>query len=342
MASSLEISTSFPQQDIAAANKSRDPITPLSSSSSDTNLPRSSVVSKTTLVSEKESSIASTTRTPHHVTVAPGVVDLESSTIPSFLTTSQPVLSKKKKRKRKANITEEKCKKNHPRGVFPGGVQPHSIVVVVDECVPYFNSKLVKAKGHTVISGCNLSVLDYIDLVNAHKQSFEEGTLFVIVPWFAFFLKNLQLLPSQLENSLSDADHSATNEPETLKDAQGKKRYISDNGSWTDSSTLLDIIKDFQHELDSQEVATLSSKNAINFSLNSSKGSKETKFSYARRVLAQRLFYSALLLRSTLRASFDNSDVVFCGFPVHAMNSSGAHKLFSDIPVSRNIQYFVS
>jgi hypothetical protein len=97
---------------------------------------------------------------------------------------------------------------------------------------------------------------------------------------------------------------------------------------------LLNLAKDFQTQLHPQDLSTLTSTNSTSSWKNSGRPGSDGDVPYARRVLMQHILSSALLLRNVVRSSHDNSEVVFCGFPVHVMSPSGASRLFKEIPVS--------
>ena len=204
-----------------------------------------------------------------------------------------------------------------PRGVFPEGVQPQHIVLVVDDAVPYLDTPALKRRGYDILPSTNLDMIGFINLILSDKFHKQDGALFVVIPWFSFFLKHLHVfVMSQNEDEVAKLNPMDTEDRQDLR--------------IQNTSTLLNIVKDFSSQLSTHDVSILNGdleQNLIRSPIERNKGQVEQL--YGGRMLAQRLIHSACSLRSVIRQNTTNSDVVFCGFPLHLMDGQGAARLFT-------------
>lgn len=200
------------------------------------------------------------------------------------------------------------------RGVFAGGVQPERIVLVMDEELQYVDYPALRRRGHTLLSASNLDLIGFMNLILEDDSYKQDGVLYVIIPWLGLFLKNLHAFI--IEPKIDET---------TTKTSDTKLSFREKN-----TSTLLNIVKDFSSRINPVDIASLNSEGtSIEPRAAVERTKDDSEQLYGGRLLAQRLIHSALQLRSAVRDNSLNCDVAFCGFPAHLMDADGAAQLFS-------------
>lgn len=115
-------------------------------------------------------------------------------------------------------------------GVFPNGVQPYRVVLVIDDTVPFVDIAKLKQSIYSVISYTNQDALGILTLIKQHKLFLKDNTLFVLQPGLDFFLKNMSAV-------FLEEDHSPSTE-------KANNKSIS-----SQLNILMSIAKEFSIEM---------------------------------------------------------------------------------------------
>lgn len=100
---------------------------------------------------------------------------------------------------------------NRPCGVFPGGIQPEKVVLVVDDTIPHLNLEELRSKGYDIRTGSNLDVHGFLQLITSDDHYRNDGVLYVVQPGLDFFVKNMEVIDLEkvefkVDNKLLEAD----------------------------------------------------------------------------------------------------------------------------------------
>lgn len=222
-----------------------------------------------------------------------------------------------------------------PRGVFPEAVQPLTLVLVVDEAVPYLNLHQLKQKGYKILSGKNLDAIGFLELIRKDQSFKDDGMLYVIIPFLYFCLKHLNLFAME-EMSFpmkSDSPGSSTRDSNVNMEDSIKQS--------SDPASLLTIVKDFSSEISPVDLDVLASCGGGLSSIDAERDRSQDEPLYAERLLTACLLHSAMRLRAGVCDASLNSELVFCGFPLHAMQTAGIEHCFKG-KVSAETKYLAS
>ena len=190
-------------------------------------------------------------------------------------------------------------------GVFPGAIQPEKLVLVIDEASEYVDIPALKRRGYSIISGKNIDMPSMLELIHKHSSYKVDGVLYAIVPGLSFFLKHMKAFTLELPTEKEDVCIENVND------------NVND--------ILFSSVSDFCEYVGEEEMKILSDNDEYREDciLNES--------DWGTRLMVQYLVQSALTLRSSVRDSSLNCDVVFAGFPVHLMSAEKLKEIYSEV-----------
>lgn len=202
-------------------------------------------------------------------------------------------------------------------GVFPDGVQPYRLIIVVDDALTSIDVGMLKSNNFTVITGSNLDANGFLTLIRNNPLFQRDNTLFIVQPGLDFFLKNLEVL-----FYVDDAEEIPS---ETITSKKSVATHLS---------SLLSLVKDVSYSLREADLKILTNlcKNEFlpldfdcgGLSMSNSEGSamvavKPVLQSSATEVFVKRLLHGSLALRAALVANSNNNELIMLGFPVKSL-----------------------
>ena len=205
-------------------------------------------------------------------------------------------------KRRVASILQQQAYEPRLPAVFPQGVQPNKIVLVVDELVPYFQKDTVKQYTHKILSGSNLDSSGFFDLIRNDDMFDEDNVLYVIIPWLSFFLNGVKVQPGNLLFDKVDPTKIPPKNVEYFIQSLNIAREFRDNPLIkTDYPNTAEFVTSLDPPV--------------------AEGPCEVQATAA---LARRLIHGAHHLRLAVLARTNNSEMLFCGFPAYWFCTSEA------------------
>lgn len=204
-----------------------------------------------------------------------------------------------------ASILRKKTHSQRLPGVFPQGVQPERIVLVVDTMASHLDlDKLNSPIISKIICGVDMDAVGFYDLIREDDSFDYDNVLYVVIPWISFFLKHLCIMPN--DGTCSDTA-SKTKMKNSLEALVLSLNVVKDFCYNPILQSNLDGSTDFFSCLETPHIST-------------------TGIEKAAEALSRRLIFTAHHLRCSVLSRTQNSEMVFCGFPVTSLTPSEAEQ----------------
>lgn len=207
-----------------------------------------------------------------------------------------------------ATLLREKVLLQRLPGVFPQGLQPRTLVVVVDEKIPYVKLNSIKLFVSKVLKGKNMDAMDFFELIRNDDVFDDDNVLYVVIPWLNFFLNNLKVQPKEAQESFTPPvkdgeEYSQPDMDEFVRSVNATKDLRFNPIIETDYVGKVDFIS----SLDPVCKA-------------------ETSLTRGAVAMAHRAILAAHQLRTAVLGRCLNSEVVFCGYPISGLSTQEAQQ----------------
>ena len=198
-----------------------------------------------------------------------------------------------------AKLLRERVLLQRLPGVFPQGIQPRNLVLVIDAKAPYLNKESFKDSVSTIVEGENMDAVDFFEAIRNDDCFDDDDALYIVIPWLDFIFKHLKAQPQHAANSDSTHHYGPQSKDATIS---AMNKCVRSVNAVKDLRFNPMIETDYEGKLD-----FISSLDPI-----CSVDKPELRSVTA---IAHRVIQSAHQLRTAILSRCSNSEVVFCGYP---------------------------